>query len=159
MERRLSTTAHRQTFTILTAPYLQLSGVTLTNQSAAEMTLRSRLIVGLLTIAVILVIPLLIAVQAMDRLHRDARALRDKEFAASLLLGRLREGLNDLRRQETALLFVHDTKTRDLMDRQLAVVDHIADSLKRFDLDRSADSVTKSIADIETWAPHEYAAA
>ena len=33
------------------------------------MTLRSRLIVGLLTIAVILVIPLLIAVQAMDRLH------------------------------------------------------------------------------------------
>src|SRR3954468_9143762 len=51
-----------------------------------EMTLRSRLILGLLTIAVILVIPLLIAVRAMDRLHHDARALRDNEFAASLLL-------------------------------------------------------------------------
>jgi signal transduction histidine kinase len=123
------------------------------------MTLRSRLIVGLLTIAVILVIPLLIAVQAMDRLHRDARALRDKEFAASLLLGRLREGLNDLRRQETALLFVHDAQTRDLMEKQLTVVARTVDSLKGFDLDRSADSVTKSIADIETWAPHEYAAA
>src|SRR5437762_814603 len=86
------------------------------------MTLRSRLIVGLLTIAVILVIPLLIAVQAMDRLHRDARALRDKEFAASLLLGRLREGLNDLRRNETALLFVHDGHTRDVMEKQLNLV-------------------------------------
>jgi signal transduction histidine kinase len=45
------------------------------------------------------------------------------------------------------------------MDRQLRVVASTVDSLKRFDLDRSADSVTKSIADIETWAPHEYTAA
>src|SRR4051812_11883572 len=123
------------------------------------MTLRSRLIVGLLTIAVILVIPLLIAVQAMDRLHRDARALRDKEFAASLLLGRLREGLNDLRRQETALLFVHDAKTRDQMDKQLNAVARTADSLKAFDLDKSAGDVSRNIADIVAWAPHEYAAA
>jgi len=123
------------------------------------MTLRSRLILGLLTIALILVVPLLIAVQAMDRLHRDARALRDKEFAASLLLGRLREGLNDLRRQETALLFVHDAHTRDVMERQLDIVASITDSLKTFNLDKSAGDVSRSIADIVAWAPHEYAAA
>jgi signal transduction histidine kinase len=134
-------------------------GVAFANSRAAEMTLRSRLILGLLTIAIILVIPLLIAVQAMDRLHRDARALRDKEFAASLLLGRLREGLNDLRRQETALLFVHDARTRDLMDKQLTVVARTADSLKTFNLDKSADDVSRSIADIQNWAPSEYAAA
>jgi signal transduction histidine kinase len=123
------------------------------------MTLRSRLILGLLTIAVILVIPLLIAVQAMDRLHRDARALRDKEFAASLLLGRLREGLNDLRRQETALLFVHNAQTRDLMEKQLTVVAGTSDSLKNFDLDKSAGDLSKNIAEMQAWAPHEYAAA
>jgi len=123
------------------------------------MTLRSRLIVGLLTIAVILVIPLLIAVRAMDRLHRDARALRDKEFAASLLLGRLREGLNDLRRQETALLFVHDAHTRDVMERQIKLDSSLADSLKNFNLDKSAGDVGKSISDIVSWAPHEYNAA
>ena len=123
------------------------------------MTLRSRLVVGVLTIAVILVIPLLIAVQAMDRLHRDARALRDKEFAASLLLGRLREGLNDLRRQETALLFVHDAHTRDAMEHQLNVVSAIADSLKGFSLDKSAGDVARNISDIVAWAPHEYNAA
>ena len=123
------------------------------------MTLRSRLIVGLLTIAVILVIPLLIAVQAMDRLHRDARALRDREFAASLLLGRLRDGMNELRRQETALLFVHDAHTRDVMEQQLNVVAALADSLKAFSLDKSADAFSRNISDIVVWAPHEYAAA
>jgi signal transduction histidine kinase len=123
------------------------------------MTLRSRLILGLLTIAIILVVPLLIAVRGMDRLHRDARALRDKEFAASLLLGRLREGLNDLRRQETALLFVHDAHTRDVMEKQLDIVAAIADSLKSFNLDKSAGDVARGIADIVAWAPHEYAAA
>jgi signal transduction histidine kinase len=123
------------------------------------MTLRSRLIVGLLTIALILVIPLLIAVQAMDRLHRDARALRDNEFAASLLLGRLREGLNALRRAETALLFVHEARTRDTMDAQLKIVAATADSLKNFNLDKSAGDVARHVAEIEAWAPQEYAAA
>src|SRR5436305_13931937 len=108
------------------------------------MTLRSRLIVGLLTIAVILVIPLLIAVQAMDRLHRDARALRDKEFAASLLLGRLREGLNDLSRAATALLFVHDARTRDVMEKQLGAVSQITDSLKTVQLETSGHNNSRN---------------
>lgn len=123
------------------------------------MTLRSRLVLGLITIAIILVIPLLIAVQALDRLQRDARALRDREFAASLLLGRLREGLNDLRREETALLFVHDEATRNVMEKQVAVLAHMADSLEMFNLDKSADDVRRTVADIVAWAPKEYAAA
>jgi signal transduction histidine kinase len=123
------------------------------------MTLRSRLILGLLTIAIILVIPLLIAVQAMDRLHRDARTLRDREFAASLLLGRLREGLNDLRRAETALLFVHDPRTRDMMEKQLDSVDRLADSLKTFSLVKPGEDVGRSIDSIKAWAPHEFDAA
>ena len=123
------------------------------------MTLRSRLVLGLITIAIILVIPLLIAVQALDSLQRDARALRDREFAASLLLGRLREGLNDLRRQETALLFVHDEATRNVMEKQVNIIAHMADSLEMFNLDKSADDVRRSITDIVTWAPREYEAA
>src|SRR5919198_2025256 len=141
------------------APYLQLLHLSRRSHETSEMTLRSRLVLGLLTIAIILVVPLLIAVQALDRLHHDARALRDGEFAASLLLGRLREGLNDLRRQETALLFVHDAATRDAMDNRLATVHHKADSLEMFDLVKSAEDVRKTIADMQTWAPREYAAA
>src|SRR6185503_11007456 len=123
------------------------------------MTLRSRLVVGLITIALILVAPLVIALQALDQLHREARALRDGEFAASLLIGRLREGLNELRRQEIALLYVHDVATRDAMDRQLGVVTHMADSLRLFDLDQSAGDVRQRINEVVTWAPREYEAA
>src|SRR5437762_14159045 len=94
------------------------------------MTLRSRLVLGLLTIAIILVIPLLIAVKAMDRLHRDARALRDKECAASLLLGRSRDGLNDLSRADTALLCVHDPRPRDPREKQLGALSETPDSLR-----------------------------
>ena len=72
------------------------------------MTLRSRLAVGLVTIAIILVGPLVFAIQSLQRLQRDAVQLRDQEFAASLLLGRLRDGLSELRRQELALLFAKD---------------------------------------------------
>ena len=123
------------------------------------MTLRSRLVLGLLTIAIILVAPLVLAVQALDQLHREARGLRDGEFAASLLIGRLREGLYDLRRQETALLFVHDVATRDAMDAQLQAVSHLADSLELFDLTRPASDVRRTIREINTWAPREYVAA
>ena len=123
------------------------------------MTLRTRLAWGLITIAVLLVVPLVIAVQALDRLHRDTRALRDNEFAASLLLGRLREGLNELRRKETALLFVHDAASRDAMDKQVNIVRGLADSLKGYALNQSASDINSSITEIVRWAPPEYRAA
>src|SRR5215467_15186940 len=98
------------------------------------MTLRSRLVVGLVTISIILVGPLVFAIQSLYGLRDDARALRDREFAASLLLGRLREGLNDLRRQELALLFSKDEASRNAMERLVVHVAALADSLGRFQL-------------------------
>ena len=83
------------------------------------MTLRSRLAAGLVTIAIILVGPLVFAIQSLHRLHADAVQLRDREFAASLLLGRIRDGLSELRQQELGLLFAKDARiAHDAMDRQ-----------------------------------------
>ncbi|HKO16346.1 MAG TPA: HAMP domain-containing sensor histidine kinase [Gemmatimonadaceae bacterium] len=123
------------------------------------MTLRTRLGLSLLAIVVILVVPLIIAMRALDQIHRETRALREGEFAASLLLGRLREGLNDLRRQETALLFVHDAASRDAMQRQVTTLSRLADSLDLYSLDRSASDIRRTIAEIVLWAPQEYRAA
>jgi signal transduction histidine kinase len=123
------------------------------------MTLRARLATALLTIAVILVIPLLIAVQSLNRLHRDALALQRGEFAASLLLGRLREGLYDLRRQETRLLFVHDSAARDAIAKQITEVDQLADSLEHYQLTAAAAGVRGAISQIKKWGPVEYQAA
>lgn len=123
------------------------------------MTLRSRLATALLAIAVILVIPLLIAVQSLNGLHDDALALKDGEFAASLLLGRLREGLFDLRHQETRLLFVHDSASGESIAKQIADVDRLTDSLEHYKLPSAAAGVRGAINEITKWGPIEYAAA
>jgi signal transduction histidine kinase len=123
------------------------------------MTLRSRLAVGLVTISIILVGPLVFAIQSLYGLRDDARALRDREFAASLLLGRLREGLNDLRRQELALLFSKDAASRDAMEQQVARVAAWADSLRHFQLTANARDIGGAIDQIAAAAPAEYQAA
>jgi signal transduction histidine kinase len=123
------------------------------------MSLRSRLVVGLVTISLILVAPLVFAIQSLYGLRDDARALRDREFAASLLLGRLREGLNDLRRQELALLFSKDEASRNAMEQQVASVDALADSLRHFQLAQFGRDIGSSIVEIANAAPAEYQAA
>jgi signal transduction histidine kinase len=120
------------------------------------MTLRSRLATALVTIAVVLVIPLLIAVLSLNSLHRDMVDLKNGEFAASLLLGRLREGLYDLRRQETRLLFVHDSAARDAIAKQIADVGQLADSLEHYQLTAAATGVRGAISQIKKWGPVEY---
>jgi signal transduction histidine kinase len=123
------------------------------------MTLRSRLAIGLVSIAIILVLPLVFAIQSLYRLHDDARALRDQEFAASLLIGRMREGLNDLRRQELALLFAKDVAARNAMDRQVRHVAALADTMSRYQLHAYAADIGASVRQIAEAAPSEYAAA
>ena len=123
------------------------------------MTLRSRLALGLVTIAIILVIPLLIAVSSLDRLHRDARGLQRGEFAASLILGRLREALYDLRRQETRLVLVPDTAARNAVAGTIAEIDRLADSLEHYQLSDAAASFRRAVDQIAKWGPVEYEAA
>jgi signal transduction histidine kinase len=123
------------------------------------MTLRSRLGTGLVIIAIILLAPLVFAIQSLYKLNGDARALRDQEFAASLLLGRLREGLNDLRREELALLFSKDSASRNAMDMQLGQVDRLADSLLHFSLPTPALDIATSVSQVAAAAPAEYGAA
>ena len=96
------------------------------------MTLRARLTLGLLTIAVILIVPLLSALRSLDRVHEEAKMLRDGDFAASLVVGRLRESLNDLRAAELALLFVRDGKSHQAMRDRILDVQRMADSLAAY---------------------------
>ena len=83
------------------------------------MTIRTKLAVGLIAILALLVTPLGVAYRSLQRVHDATLLLRDREFAASLLLGRVRGGMEELRRAETALLFVHDVGSRDAMSRAI----------------------------------------
>jgi signal transduction histidine kinase len=123
------------------------------------MTLRARLAAGLLAIAVVLVIPLGLALRSLEDLHQSALALRDKEFAASLLLGRIREGTDDLRRAEDALLFVHDSASERRMSHQIATLVAMADSLDSYSLDSAARNLRGAVATVASVADREYGAA
>ena len=123
------------------------------------MTIRTRLVLGLLAIALTLVIPLIIALRALDDMHETTAGLRDRELAASLLLSRIRAGTEELRRAETALLFVHDSSAREQMELALTTLSAMADSLDFYRLDTAATNVRRTAAEVAAAAPREYAAA
>jgi signal transduction histidine kinase len=123
------------------------------------MTLRARLTLGLLTIALILIVPLLVATRSLDRLHEEAKALRDGDFAASLLLGRLREGLNDLRNAEMAVLFVREEESRETMMERVRQVERLADSLGTYELGRAERDIRTAMSTVAAGTREEYEAA
>jgi len=123
------------------------------------MTLRSRLAFGLVMIALILVGPLVFAIQSLRVLKADATALAENEIAASLLLGRLREGLGDVRHNELALLFSKDSASQVAMDRQMDHVAAMADTLGRLNLPDYADTIRSAVRQMDSVATPEYKAA
>ena len=123
------------------------------------MTIRAKLAVALAAILILLALPLAISYGSLRRVHRATETLRDHEFAASLLLGRIRGSVDDLRRAETALLFVHAASSRDAMSRAVGAIAAMADSLDRYDLDAAATEIRAAVRDVETLAPAEYQAA
>jgi len=123
------------------------------------MTLRSRLILGLVTISIILVGPLVLGIQSLRELKDDANALASRDFAASLLLGRMREVLFDVQRTELSLLFMKDSVSRNAMDRQIMQAAAMADSLGKFDLPEYANGILASVQELTGAAQLEFKAA
>lgn len=127
--------------------------------SQRRMTLRLRLVLGLVVIAIILVGPLVFAIRGIDRLKGDADQLRKRDFAASQLIGRLRDGLNDLRREELAVLFARTEVTRETMDREVKHVAALNDSLGAYELPESARNIANTIDSVSLVGPLELNAA
>jgi len=123
------------------------------------MTLRTRLTLGLLTIAVILVVPLVIATRSLGRLHSESMALRDGDFAASLLLGRLRESLNEVRRAELAVLFVKDEASHQKFAGSVGAVQRLADSLDAYQLSGAARDIRDAMRVVSADGSAEFEAA
>jgi len=122
------------------------------------MTLRSRLGLGLVIIAAVLVVPLFVARTALLRLHGQVRSLREGEFQASLVLGRLRDAMSDVRARELAV-GVTPTDTAHLELRQaLSKAEALAVSLDRHQLDGAADSIHSDLVKVRAAAEDEFRA-
>ncbi len=123
------------------------------------MTLRARLGWGLLAIAVVLIVPLLLSLRSLEHLYETSRLLRDREFAASMLLGSFRERTDDARRAEDALLFIHDEKSATRMYSGIDSLVTLTDSLDRYRLDIPASQIRTSLDALRSAARDEYAQA
>ena len=124
------------------------------------MSIRTRLALGIVAVAVVLAVPLLMALRSLERLHDETSQLEDREFAASLMLGRMRAATEDLRRSETALGVVDDADSaRTMMENDLARLASLSDSLSAFALDSAAHFVNLAVSDIRAHSVPQYDAA
>jgi signal transduction histidine kinase len=120
------------------------------------MTLRARLAWGLFAITLVLIVPLLLSLRSLEHLYETSRLLRDREFAASMLLGSFRERTDDARRAEDALLFIHDQTSATRMQGQIDGLVSLTDSLDRYHLDLSASQIRASLDALRSAAREEY---
>lgn len=123
------------------------------------MTLRSRLALGLLNIAVLLLIPLIIALTSLDRLHRSTQALRAHEFTASLLLGRLRGRTDDLRQAETFFGVTRSDTDRTHLQERLKTLRATSDSLNVLLADSTTRRIGDAVSQVERTTAQEVTAA
>jgi signal transduction histidine kinase len=122
------------------------------------MTLRIRLAIGIVSITIILLLPLLLALRSLESVHQTTRSLRDREFAGSLQLGRFRKLTDDIKRGEDALAFVHDSASLARMRANLAALSSTGDSLDRYKLSPAGEMRT-AILSLRAATDAEYAAA
>jgi signal transduction histidine kinase len=120
------------------------------------MTLRARLAWGLFAITLVLIVPLLLSLKSLEHLYETSRLLRDREFAASLLLGSFRERTDDARRAEDALLFIHDQKSAERMQSEIDGLVSLSDSLEQYRLGLSASQIRASLDALRSAARDEF---
>jgi len=122
------------------------------------MTLRVRLAIGIVSITIILLIPLLLALRSLESVHQTTRSLRDRELAGSLQLGRFRKFADDIKRGEDALAVLHTPAELSRMRTALAALSATGDSLDRYKLSPPGEMST-SILSLRSAIDAEYAAA
>lgn len=120
------------------------------------MTLQTRLNAGIIAIAVVLVTPLVLSLRSLQRLQVETTSLRDREYAATLLLGRMRS-VHDELSQDTELLtlFASDT-TRQMLYERLTTLSQQADTLQRLTASPSIQRLRSALARLREQAPRAY---
>ena len=123
------------------------------------MSIRSKLGAGLVAIALVLLVPLLLALQSLEKLHSFTTVLQKREFAASLLLNRMRAGTDELRRLDLSLVFLHQPQIRASMDSQLTVLSATSDSLAHLGMQAASTKIGIAVTQVASFVPSEYNAA
>lgn len=113
------------------------------------MTLRSRLALALVTMAAILVAPLFIAYDSLNKMQSAVRAVQEQDLNATLLVARIRAATEELREAELYFVYVTDTAAEvhsaARVDTALGALRRLADSLPGFGLDSAHRGITGTL--------------
>ena len=120
------------------------------------MTLQTRLNLGILGIAIVLVAPLVLSLRALQELQEDTTRLRDREYAATLLLGRMRT-VHDELLQTTVLIAI--TPNQSIQRQYLDAVQTLArqtDTLAELTNLASVGQIRTSIGRLIEFVPQAF---
>jgi signal transduction histidine kinase len=124
------------------------------------MRLRARLAVGILAIVLLLLAPLAYALWTLDNVRATTQGLSEKEFAASLLLGRIQSTMADLRDGELQLvLFPEDSSGPPRLTTALEALARKTDTLESYHAAVDSFPLRENIRKVRELAAAEIAAA
>ena len=113
------------------------------------MTLRSRLALALVTMAAILVAPLFIAYNSLNRMQSAVRGVQEQDLNATLLVARIRAAGDELRQAELQMVYAPDStslhRPEVRVDSALRSIRALSDSLVTFDLESAQRDVSTTL--------------
>jgi signal transduction histidine kinase len=125
-------------------------------------TLRSRLALALVTMAAILVAPLFIAYDSLNRMREAVRGVQQQDLNATLLLARIRAAAEELRQAELQMVYATDSGGAANPDTRVATamttLRTLADSLPVFGLENSRADIAGTLDHVDAALPAEFAA-
>jgi signal transduction histidine kinase len=120
------------------------------------LTLSSRLNLGIIAIAVVLVAPLVLSLRALQDLQYDTTMLRDREYAATLLLGRMRSVHDDLLQSTTYIaLYPSDSAEAQYQD-QVHTLSRQTDTLAMLTQYAAIGQIRSAVSRLSEQAPRAF---
>lgn len=121
------------------------------------LTLQSRLNLGILAIAIVLVAPLVLSLRALQRVQADTSSLQDREYAATLLLGRMRIAHDEIELNTSYIpVFSTDSAQRSYID-QLTALSRQTDTLAQLTELATVGQIRSALGRVRERAPEAFA--
>lgn len=120
------------------------------------MTLASRLNLGIIAIAFVLVAPLVLSLRALQELQQDTAMLLDREYAATSLLGRMRAVHDDLQQNTSYVaVFPSDSSQAQYLE-QLQTLARQTDTLAQLTQSAAVGQIRSAISRVFEQAPRAF---
>jgi signal transduction histidine kinase len=123
------------------------------------LTLQTRLNLGILGIAIVLVAPLVLSLRALQDLEEDTTRLRDHEYAATLLLGRMRAVHDDLLQQTIYLAVTPGEDSERTYQDGLTTLSRQTDTLAQLTEIATVGQIRSAVARVVEQVPRAFASA